>query len=355
MPKRTIGALCLALCLWLCPHSQAAYDPLGGGTVKLGLDKRFASFLKKDGIKLALAAGAKRTGGSYVLPISAGNLDPTLGKGQIAAAGTLIFQRGKKRVPLRKIRIQTKAAPLVAKVGGNQLKVAQGAKLSFKRVGFDSTLTASHLLLSEKLITRLNKKLRPQVPLKAGQLLGTIVSDAVPRLVTIEDRGKATLLFDPAFLQKLDQRFVSLNPVFPAEHVGSTFSLPIALGGSLSPQGTEGTLRTAGAIELLQLGGGQLFWQEQWADLGLKLDTAEADLEPTPAFPGKLGRLGVFQVAGGAFSAGPAQRTLSLQGAQLSLTPEAADSLNKAFAQGEAPAFGAGEAVGSFSAIAQGQ
>jgi len=353
--RRATAALCLVLGLWLCPQARATYDPLGGGTTKLSLDPSFAAFLKKDGIKLSASAGAKRKSGAYLLPVSGGNLDPTLGKGEIETDGTLVFQSQRKRVPLREIRIQTKAAPLIAKVGGSQLKAAQGARLSFERVGFDSELRATHLKLTQKLVTRLNKKLRPRVPFKAGQELGTVFSKAEPRLVTIEDRGKATLAFDPAFTAKLDQRFVSLNPVFPAEHQGATFSLPIALGGALSPEGTEGTLRTAGAIEMLQLGGAQLFWQEQWPELGLKLDSAEADLEPTPAFPGKLGRVGIFALSGGSFTTDPKARTLSLGGTQLTLSPEGASELNRAFGQGEAPPFGAGELVGSFSATAPGQ
>lgn len=355
MRAKPIAALCLAACLWLCPASQAAYDPVGGGSAKLSLDPSFAAFLKKDGIRLTASAGAKRKGTSYLLAISSGNLDPTLGKGQLATEGILSFQSAQGKVPLRKIRIQTKQAPLVAKVGGNQLKAAQGAKLSFRRSGFDSTLKATKLALTQKLITRLNKKLRPKTPFYAGQLLGTITSKAKSQLVTIKDSGKATLVFDSTFLAKLDSRFVSLNPVFPAEHAGATFTLPIAIGGLLSPDGSEGTLRTAGAIEALQLGGGQIFWAEQWLDLAARSDSAEADLEPTPSFPGKVGRVGIFAISGGAFSSDPASRTISLNGAQLTLSGEGAAELNRAFAQGGAPAFGAGEVVGTFSFAAVGQ
>jgi hypothetical protein len=353
--RRATSALCLLLALVLCPAAQAAYDPVGGGTAKLSLDPSFAAFLKKDGLKLTAKPGAKKKGGSYVLPIISGNLDPTIGKGQIATEGTLVFGGKRKSVLLRKIRIQTKRAPLIAKVGGNQLKAAQGAKLSFKRAGFDSTLKAAELKLTPKLITRLNKKLRPKIPFEAGQLLGTITSRAEPQLVTIEDRGKATLVFDSSFLAKLDQRFVSLNPVFPAEHVGATFSLPIGLGGLLGPDGAEGTLHTAGAIEMLQLGGGQIFWQEQWLDLAAHSDSAEADLEPTPSFPGKLGRVGVFDISGGAFASDPGSRMLSLGGAQLSLSAEGASELNEAFAQEGAQPFAQGEAAGTLAFTAQGQ
>jgi len=356
MRRGTSAIISLVLALLMaCPGAQGAYDPVGGGTAKLTLDKAFASFLEKDKIKLLASAGAKRKGAIFTLPVISGNLDPTLGKGEVDTAGTLAFQAKGAKVPLREITVKTKHSPLIAKVGGSQLKAAQGAKLSFKRVGFDSEVKATHLLLTTKLITRLNKKLRPKFPFQAGQLLGTIAAKAEPKLVTIEDKGKATLVFDSGFIAKLDSRFVSVTPIFPAEHQGASFTLPIALGGLLAPDGSQGTLRTGGAIELLQLGGGQIFWAEQWLDLASHTDSAEADLEPTPSFPGKLGRVGIFEISGGTFTADPRARTLSLGGAQLTLSAEGASELNRAFAQGEDPAFGAGEAVGSFSFTAQGQ
>ncbi len=162
------------------------------------------------------------------------------------------------------------------------------------------------------------------------------------------------MVFDPAFVQKLDQRFVSLNPIFPAEHVGSSFSFPIVAGGSLAPDGAEGTLRTGGAVELLQLGGGQVFWKELWLDLGSRSDSAEVDLEPTPAFPGKLGRLGVFDLGVASVASEPKARTISVAGAPLSLNAQAAAQLNQAFGAGQ-PLFSAGEAVGSVSFVAIGQ
>lgn len=353
--RRATASLCLLACLAFAGQARATYDPLGSGKTKLVLDKGFATFLAKDAIKLSAKNGARQKAATYTLPVTAGNLDPTIGKGEIVQTGTLVFQSRAKRLPLRDIRIQTKSAPLIAKAGGSQLKLAQGARLSSRRQGFGTSLKATHLLLSEKLVTRLNKKLRPKVPFEAGQQLGMLSSLAQPQLVSVEDKGKATLVFDPGFLARLEARFVSLNPVFPAEHQGATFTFPIAAGGLLSPQGTEGTLRTGGATEMLQLGGGQLFWQEQWLDLAAKIDSAEADLEPTPAFPGKTGRVGILDLSGGAFSADPGSRTLSLQGTQLSLSPDGAAQLNQAFAQGQAPAFSAGEAVGMVSFSAKGQ
>ena len=347
-------ALTTAMALGITASAQAAYDPLGAGTTKLSLDKGFASFLARDGIKLSASSGAKRKGSAITLPVFAGEIDPTIGKGEIDQEGTLAFQNARGRVPLRDLTVKTTHQPLIAKVGGSQLKVATSSKVSSQRDGFGTSFQAKALKLSAKVATRLNKKLRPKLPFEAGQPLGTLLSKPQPQLVTIVEANRATLVFDPAFLAKLESRFVSLNPIFPAEHVGPTFSFPIVLGGDIAPDGSEGTLRTGGSVELLQLHAGQVFWKEPWLDLAARSDSAEVDVEPTPAFPGKLGRVGVFDLGAAAVISDPKARTVSISSAPLTLQAQSAQTLNEAFAQGQ-PVFGAGEVVGTLSFVAQGQ
>jgi hypothetical protein len=345
------AAVLLALALW-APVAQATYDPIGTGQTKLLLDKRFASFLTKDGIKLSAKAGAKRKGHKLLLPVNGGNVDPTLGAGEIAGQGTLIFQAGRKKVPLRQIRARIKRDTLIAKVGGSQLKVASSAKRSTKRAGFGTRYTAKALKLTAKAATRLNKKLRPKIPFKAGQPLGNLISSAQPSLATILDQGRASISLDPSFQAKMDSLFVSINPIFPAEHPGP-FTFPIVLNGQLAPDGSQGTLRTGGALEFLQLGAGQVFQNELWLDMGARSDSAEVDVEPTPAFPGKLGRIGAYDLGAAQIVSDPATRTISVSG-PLTLTDSTAKTFNEAFAEGK-PAFSAGEALGtlSFAALAQ--
>jgi hypothetical protein len=125
-------------------------------------------------------------------------------------------------------------------------------------------------------------------------------------------------------------------------------------GGQIAPDASEGSLRLGGAIELLQLGAGQVFHKEYWLDLGAKSDSAEVDVEPTPAFPGKLGRIGVFDIGVGSVSSDPKSRAISVAGAPLTLTAATAQTFNEAFAGGKA-VFGAGEAFGSVGFGALGQ
>lgn len=344
----------LVCCLLSAPATHAASDPLGSGTIKLTLDEGFLAFLKKDKVTLSAAAPAKLQAGALTLPVSGGLIDPTTGKGTIEARGSLVFKGTRKQVPLKAIALKTKHSPLIAKVGGSQLKVATSSKLFFRREGFGSGFFARKLSLSAKVAERLNKKLRPKLPFQEGQPIGALQSKTQPLTTTILEANRATLVFDPGFFSKLAALHVSANPIFPAEHVGPTFTFPILVGGAIAPDGSQGTLRTGGDVELLQLGGGQLFWHEPWLDLGAKADSAEADLQPSPPFAGKSGRIGIFALGSGAVASDPAARTISLSGAPLTLQGPTAADLNGLFAEGKED-FKAGEAAGVLSFTAQGQ
>jgi hypothetical protein len=113
-------------------------------------------------------------------------------------------------------------------------------------------------------------------------------------------------------------------------------------------------VRSGGAVELLQLGAGQVFWKELWMDMGAKVDSAEVDVEPTPAFPGKLGRIGVFDLTGGAISSDPKARTVTFAGGPLALEAQTAKTLNEAFDAGK-ELFRAGEVAGTVSFTVQAQ
>jgi hypothetical protein len=341
----------------MAPAAEAAYDPLATATATLTLDKGFAAYLKANGIELGAGAPAKRQGAKLLLPAGGGEWDPTTGKGTIEAEGTIVFQGRRGKVPLRELEIKAKRTPLYARVGGGQLKVAAAKKITAARDGFGASFTAARLALSAKVATRLNKKLRPEVPFAANQQIGTLTAKVQPQTVTVLPQNRATLAPDPAILAKFERLHVSLNPIAPAELApGPLYSFPIAVGGQIAPDASSGTLRTGGDLEFLQLGAGQLFWHEQWLEPGSALDSAEANIQPSPPYPGKQGRLGVLglDLAAAAVSADPRARTVSLSGASLTLSASTAQSFNEAFAAGKVT-FAAGERLGSVSFVAQGQ
>jgi hypothetical protein len=352
-----LGAV-LALSLCAVQGAEAAYDPIGGGTTRIVFDGSFLSLLKKGGVKLLAQAPARIKGGALVMPVSGGKADPTIKKGEIEQEGTLVFQAGNRKVLFRNIEYKQKKTPLFAKVGGSQLKLASAKKVGFAREGFGSGFSASGLELTAKVATRLNKKLRTGKLFAEGESIGTARSKTVPQRVTvIPGQGSATLVPDPAILAKFKALFVSLNPIAPAElSPGPVLHFPIGIGGQISPSAGEGQLRLAGAIELLQLGAGQVFHKEYWLDLGARSTSAEVDIEPTPAFPGKLGRVGVFDTdtGGATASSEPKARSISVAGDVLRLQASTAQSFNSAFAEGK-PAFSAGEAFGTLSFGAVGQ
>ncbi|HEU4461207.1 MAG TPA: hypothetical protein VFR75_01315 [Solirubrobacterales bacterium] len=345
-------ALILALALPLA--ARAAYDPIGGGVTRIVLDKRFTAFLRSAGVSVTAGEGAARRGRTLVLPVGGGNFDPAVGRGKVEQEGAIVFRSSRRRLPLRKLVVKTAGAPLVAKVGGSQLKVATAKATRSKRRGFGAALSAGELKLTEKVATRLNKKLRPRRQFGAGQVIGTLRTEAQPLLTSVVPTGRATVAFDSAFLAKLDQHFVSLNPISPAERLGATFTLPIIAEGALAPDASAGTLRTGGEIEFLQLGAGQVFWHELWFDVALRAVLAEVDVEPTPAFPGKLGQIPVLSLGAGAAASDPGARSISIVGAPLALAASTAATFNQAFAAGEEH-FKPGELLGTFSFTARGQ
>jgi hypothetical protein len=351
-----LGALVLAIAI-LNPtaSARASYDPVGAGSVKLTLARPFQRLLSSHGVTLQAGAPAKGKGRSLTLPASGGSLEPTSGKGEIDTKGVLSFTRGRLSVPLRRLTVKTSRQPLLAKVGGGQLKLAKASRLSSARRGFGSTFIATGLRLTPKLATRLSKKLHLHDVFTAGQRLGTLQAVAMPETIAILPQNRATFVPDPAFIAKLDAAFVSLNPIAPAERsAGPIFSFPIIGGGALAPDTVLGTLRTGGALEFLHLGSGQVFWTEPWFDLGSDVTLAEADIEPSPTYPGKLGQLPLLDLGQGATSADPKAHTITVNVASLTLNSTAAAQFNLALANGK-EVFHAGEPFGSVSFTAQTQ
>ena len=305
--NRTFAFLTLAclLCLLASTEARASYDPLTSGQATISLSGSFRTLLKREGVKLSGRKGAKIEGAKILLSVSGGEADPTTSKGSFELRGEVALSSPGHSLPLTFLVVNTKPSPLYAKVGGGQQKVAKAKSASFLRQGFAYGYRATGLTLSQKTATRLDKRLKVK-GFEAGQLLGSLKVSANPATVALLPQGRATLTLDPAFAAKLSSLFVSRNPIFPAEHQGDTFTLPIATGGQLSPDGSKGTLRTDGSLELLALGYGQLFWKELWLQPDQAEALGEAELDPSPPYPGKQPEAPIF-----ALGEPPASRRLS--------------------------------------------
>lgn len=358
---RVPALVLVAIVLLAAPASAGAvYDPVGGGSTTLKLDPAFSALLARNDVKLLGRGGVRVQGSKATFPVSGGRLDPVDDRGTVEHSGSLVFVAGTRKLPLRGLilRPAQSRSPLSAKFGGGKLKLAASARLSTRRAGFGVRADVSAMRLSGKVAIRLGKKLRLRGVFEEGQVLGSAATVAQPSSVAILPAGRATLTPDPAFAAKLDQLFVSLNPIAPAERApGPIFTLPIAGGGSLAPDASSGTLKLGGALEFLQLGAGQIFWAEPVFDLGSDVGAAEVDLQPSPPYPGKRGLIAILGAgAPAAVSQEPKPRQISVA-APLLLSAETAAAFNEAFGkpQGRDDAFHAGEIFGALSFTAQTQ
>ncbi|MFL5897845.1 MAG: hypothetical protein ACJ76D_05220 [Solirubrobacterales bacterium] len=350
---RFILPISLVLLLASAP-ARAEYDPVASGSVQLVLAKSFAAVLAKQHVKIQPEGGARRKGGAIRLAATGGEVEPQLGLGTVEATGAIVFTVGNRKMPLRKIVFKSKRAPLYAKVGGGQLKIATGARLSVARSGFATRFTAADLHLTAKVATRLNKKLRLDMPLSAGQKIGKLVITAAPATVHLQQGSRMHLSVNPAFFSKLNQLFVSLNPIAPAELApGPDLSFPVGEGSILAPDGRAGVVKLEGSVELLQLGNAQMFWRELWFEPDQSTLLSEVDVEPAPPYGGKQPQAPFFGLAGdGSVESDPGARKISFAGKSLTLSAAAAAALNDAFAKGT-PTFATGEPVGTVSLAAQ--
>lgn len=351
--------LALAALPVFTPSSAAAsYDPLAGGSTKIVLAGSFRALLRHHGVRLLAEDGVRIHRGEVTFPVSGGRLDPVTGHGKVEHEGSLVFATGNHRLPLRELTLKTTQAhsPLAAKFGGGKLKLAASATLDNVRAGFGMRSEVGSMRLSAKVAERLDKKLHLRGVFGEGQLLGRSVTNVRPATVALLSSGRVEWAPDAAFLAKLRELFVSLNPIAPAELApGTVLTLPIT-GGALAPSASTGMLDTDGELEFLQLGGGQIFWAESGLDFGVGVDSAEVDLEPVPTYPGELGRIGILDIGVGNGTPDPAARTISVAGATLTMEATTAAAFNEAFAkpQGRRDVFVSGEPMGSISFMARG-
>lgn len=356
-PLRAGWALCAAFVLVgfsSVPSADAAYEPAGSGATALKLEKGFARLLQRNGVKLGVTGGTTLRNGKVAFPVSGGKADPASKRATVLHSGALTLIRGSRGFRIDDLMVKTtrKRSPLAAKVGGGQIKLFEASDITVRRSGFGVAIRSVGLRMTAKLAVRLNHKLGLNRVFAEGIPIGSAVTRVQPALASISRAGRLSIEFDPELLAKLDRLFVAVTPIHPAEHPGP-FTFPI-FGGKLSPQLSSGVIQEEGSLELLQLGGGQVFWREPWADLDSASLSSEVDLEPAPPYRGKIGRVAIasLDLSGATLASRPSQRTLEVTGGRLSLSPEAAAELNDAFAEGK-QVFAAGEGLGTVSFSAQ--
>ncbi|MDX6634083.1 MAG: hypothetical protein QOF06_286 [Solirubrobacterales bacterium] len=354
-----IACLVTLVGLAATPVAEATYDPLSSGATVLKFDKGFRGLLRDHGVRLATREGASFKSGALRFPVSGGRFDPTTKKGTVEHSGTALFVRAGRSLSLKKVQLKTTrpSSPLVAKLGGGQLKLGPAQRLVVTRPGFADEVTVSKLRLSGKFATRLSKRLGLRGVFREGMLVGSAVTRANPETVTVLGEGRARFELDPGMAAKLDDLHVAVNPIFPAERPG-VFTLPI-FGGKLAPDLSAGFVQLHGGLELLQLGGGQVIWSESLVDLVGRALSPEVEVKPSPPYVGKAGLLAIaaLDLGAGSTAANPGPRTLAVDSAGLNMSESTAATFNEVFAkpQGKQGVFAAGEPLGRLSFLAETQ
>jgi hypothetical protein len=355
---RVLTALTLVGLLAVPAAGAAGYDPVASGQTTLTLAPSFVSLLKTSGVRLEGTEGAVVHGRTVTFPLSGGKLEPAEAQGTIEHAGQLLFRAGPRRLPLKALQLKTtrRTSPYAAKLGGGQLKLSAGARLTSARKGFGTSFRTTGMLLSAKAATRLDKKLHLPGVFAAGQKFASASTAVEPATVGLAPTGKVELTLDPAFAARLGSFFVAVNPIFPAEHPGA-FAFPIG-GGVLAPTGSEGLVKTNGGIEFIQVGGGQFFVRDLELEVAGGQALGEYQLVLAGGAPGPDQAGPVLGLGTGAFSAEPEARTITETGAQLTLGAAMAQGFDEAFARPLGrpdSSFAAGEVLGAVSYTATGE
>jgi hypothetical protein len=357
LPLAALAAVALAM-LFAAAGARAEYDPVGGGTTKLKLDRGFLAAMEKEKVELRAVAPAKLSGRTVTFPAGSGKFDAVGARGTVEHGGALLLIAGPKRIPIKALKLRTsqKRAPFLAKVGGSQLKIGTTRSVRVSRQGFNDRVRVSTMTLTEKVATRLGKKLKRQNLFETGRRFASSVSETSPATVSLQARGSISLALAAGFSGKLSALFVAVNPVFPGEHTGAPFTFPIATG-DMALDASSGRIATQGSIEFIQLAQRQVFWNEPVLDLGPSSLSSALEVKPSPPFRGQVesALIGPAALTAPA-AANSSARTIAVN-QTLTMDAATAATFNETFAAplGKADAFKAGETIGALGFVASGQ
>jgi hypothetical protein len=363
-----LAALLIAL-LALAPAASAARDPISSGATDLHMKKGFLRKLSNAGITVSGIQGGTTTGTKIGLIVGEGMLDPTNIQGHIEPQGGFKLALGNRGVPIYGLTVNTVKGAVYASVAKAHMQLATFADPIVTREGFGVNFKSVQLVLTEKATRRISNRLglKENKRLKAGRVLSNLYASAQPKTVTILPQGDVVLTPNAATLAKFAAKGVKLPtglaPIAPATApTAATLQFPIS-GGTLAPNGSEGTLQTVGGVEITKKTATlspQVKLNNITVDLGTKAATVELEILPAPPFPGATGRASIADLTlpTGSVVANPGTRQIAITGAEAKLQAVAASTLNSVFNQPapEPPPssnFVVGDPFGTFSLVAQ--
>jgi len=363
------AAVAIVALLAAAPIASAApRDPVATGTADLHLKRGMVRKLGNLGVTVQALGAAGVTGNKISLPVREGRVDPTDGSGFLRLRGGFKLSRGKRGVPLTEVLVHTVRGAVYANVARAKMQIGTLDPPSVARDGFGARVKEPRLVLNQNAARRISNRLGLSGGrrINPGRALSNVFAAVQPRTVVVLPQGTATLEADKAVLGKLVAKGVKapqgITPIAPATgKAPAGFEFPIT-GGTLSPQADAGTLTTAGGVQIVKEAepfSPTVSLREIQVDFAARTATVQLEIGPTPPFPGVVGRSSIADVTlpQGSVSTDPAQRTITIKGAEARLQAVAAATLNDVFNQ-PAPTpppasnFVVGDPLGTFSLTA---
>lgn len=352
--------------------ASAARDPIAKGTTDLHMKKGFMRKLNNNGINVSGVGVGTVTGNKIALVVDGGKLDPTNTQGFLETEGGFKLSLGKRGVPVTQLTVNTVKNAVYARIAKARMQLGElVTPLKADREGFGSHFLTPQMKLTAKAVKRISNRLglKGSHRLNGGRTLSNAYATAQPSTVTVLPQGSATLAGNTGTLAKFGAKGVKLpagiSAIAPASKPTPTsFLFPIT-GGTLAPDASNGTVTTAGSVQILKEAepfSPTMRLKDIAVDFQAKTATVELEILPTPPFPGATGRASIADIVlpPGSVVANEATRQITISGAEARLQAVAASTLNNVFNQPapEPPPssnFVVGDVLGTFSMTVQAQ
>ena len=345
-PRLLLGAVASLLALLaFAPAALAARDPVGGGFTDYHFKKGLVRKLNNLGVTVSTLGKATLSGTKLTQTHREGKIDPTTGIGWVDQRGGFKFELGKRGVPIYKITVNTAKGKIYAKIAKSRMELADLVTDPIvHREGFGANILTRRAELTEKAARRISNRLglKKGKRINPGRGLSNVYTVAQPSTVTLLPKGSAVLTGDLGTFSKFGEKGVKIpagiTAIAPATKPNPvSFEFPV-VGGTLAPDGTDGTVETTGGVQIVKEAepvSPTMKITDIQVDFKEKTATVELELLPSPPFPGAVGRSSIADVTlpPNSVVADPATRTIVIKEASATLQAVAAATLNQVFNQ----------------------
>ena len=342
--KRLIPIVAAGALLAAAPAAPAAVD-LSGGKTRLTLNKGTAKALAGLGVKVAPTGPAAARGRHVSFPITGGSIDPATAAGTIAHRGGLRLSAGGTRVTLKNFEVEVgRKITLSARLGASRVQILDlTGTPKVTRSGFGTNVAGLTAKLNRAAAKALNGAFGVRAFTK-GLPLGKVRVTAEPAQTELLATGATTLAVDPAALQALAGQGIAPGVIAPATLDGTTASFPIT-GGLAALDLSAAEVTHSGGISLTK--GATVV---NLTDFDIRVGPGGPQLFATVA--GGATKVAILDVDLTGVTPAISGRTITLAGANATLTQGAADALNAAFST---TVFSAGLVLGKATVTATGK